>query len=68
MSEELIGVARELREAGARGAALGLSDDELAFYDALGVNAGPGPRRRQGSDPPSRSAAARSTFSASTAL
>ena len=36
--EELIGVARELREAGARGAALGLSDDELAFYDALGVN------------------------------
>ena len=36
--EELIGVARELREAGARGEALGLSDDELAFYDALGVN------------------------------
>ena len=36
--EELIGIARELREAGARGEALGLSDDELAFYDALGVN------------------------------
>ena len=36
--EELIGVAREMREAGARGEALGLSDDELAFYDALGVN------------------------------
>ena len=36
--EELIGLARELREAGARGEALGLSDDELAFYDALGVN------------------------------
>ena len=26
------------REASARGEALGLSDDELAFYDALGVN------------------------------
>ena len=36
--EELIRLARELREAGARGEALGLSDDELAFYDALGVN------------------------------
>ena len=36
--DELIGLARELREAGARGEALGLSDDELAFYDALGVN------------------------------
>ncbi len=36
--EELIGLARELREAGARGEKLGLSDDELAFYDALGVN------------------------------
>ena len=36
--EELIGLARDLREAGARGEALGLSDDELAFYDALGVN------------------------------
>ena len=36
--EELIGLAREMREANARGARLGLSDDELAFYDALGVN------------------------------
>ena len=36
--EELIALARELREAEARGVALGLSDDELAFYDALGVN------------------------------
>ena len=36
--EELIGIARELREASARGEALGLSDKELAFYDALGVN------------------------------
>ena len=36
--EELISLAREIREASARGEALGLSDDELAFYDALGVN------------------------------
>ena len=36
--EELIGLAREMREASARGEALRLSDDELAFYDALGVN------------------------------
>ena len=36
--EELIGLAREMREANARGEVLGLSDDELAFYDALGVN------------------------------
>ena len=36
--EELIAIAREMREASARGEALGLSDDELAFYDALGVN------------------------------
>ena len=33
--EELIQLARELREADARGEALGLNDDELAFYDAL---------------------------------
>ena len=36
--EELLGLAREMRAASARGEALGLSDDELAFYDALGVN------------------------------
>ncbi len=36
--EELIELARELREANARGEALGLSEDELAFYDALGTN------------------------------
>ena len=36
--EELIGLAREMRAAAARGEALGLSEDELAFYDALGVN------------------------------
>ena len=31
-------LAREMREANARGEALGLSDDELAFYDALEAN------------------------------
>ena len=36
--EELIGLAREMRAANARGERLGLSDDELAFYDALAVN------------------------------
>ena len=36
--EELIQLAREMREADARGEQLGLSDDELAFYDALGTN------------------------------
>ena len=36
--EELIGLAREMREDLARGEALGLSEDELAFYDALETN------------------------------
>ena len=36
--EELIQLARELREASARGETLGLSEDELAFYDALETN------------------------------
>jgi type I restriction enzyme R subunit len=36
--EELIALARDMREAGARGEKLGLSDDELAFYDALETN------------------------------
>ena len=36
--EELIALAKEMREAAARGAELGLSDDEVAFYDALEVN------------------------------
>ena len=36
--EELIQLAKELREAGARGQQLGLSEDELAFYDALETN------------------------------
>ena len=36
--EELIALAREMREADARGERLGLSEDELAFYDALEKN------------------------------
>ena len=36
--EELIQLARELRTANARGEELGLSEDELAFYDALETN------------------------------
>ena len=36
--DELIALAHELREAGRRGEALGLTEDEVAFYDALEVN------------------------------
>ena len=36
--EELIKLAHEMRAANARGEQLGLSDDELAFYDALATN------------------------------
>ena len=36
--EELIQLAKDMRAAGARGEKLGLSEDELAFYDALEVN------------------------------
>jgi len=36
--EELIQLAHEMRQAGRRGETLGLSDDEVAFYDALEVN------------------------------
>ena len=36
--EELIELARDMREAGERGEQLGLNDDELAFYDALETN------------------------------
>ena len=36
--EELIQLAREMREANARGERLGLDEDELAFYDALEAN------------------------------
>ncbi len=36
--EELIALAKDMREANARGEVLGLSEDELAFYDALERN------------------------------
>ena len=36
--EELIQLAKDIREAQARGEALGLNDDEIAFYDALEAN------------------------------
>jgi type I restriction enzyme, R subunit len=36
--EELIQLAKEMRSASARGEQLGLSDEELAFYDALETN------------------------------
>ena len=38
MIEELIQLAKEMREANARGEELGLTEDELAFYDALETN------------------------------
>jgi type I restriction enzyme, R subunit len=36
--EELIALAKEIREAGKRGEDLKLSEDEVAFYDALETN------------------------------
>lgn len=36
--EELIALAGEMREADRRGEALGMSEEELAFYDALETN------------------------------
>ena len=36
--EELIALAKDLREADRRGEELGLTDEELAFYDALAAN------------------------------
>ncbi|WP_337869709.1 type I restriction endonuclease subunit R [Meiothermus sp.] len=36
--EELIALAKDMREANARGEALGLTEEELAFYDALETN------------------------------
>jgi type I restriction enzyme R subunit len=36
--EELLALARQMREAQARGDNLGLTEDEIAFYDALEVN------------------------------
>ena len=38
MIEELIQLAKDMREAYKRGEKMGLSDDELAFYDALAAN------------------------------
>ncbi len=36
--QELIELAREMREVDARGEQLGLTEEELAFYDALETN------------------------------
>jgi type I restriction enzyme R subunit len=36
--EELIGLAKDMRKAQQRGEQLGLTDDKIAFYDALEVN------------------------------
>jgi len=36
--EELIALAKDMRQAGERGDKLGLNEDELAFYDALETN------------------------------
>jgi type I restriction enzyme R subunit len=36
--EELIGLAKQMRDETAKGEQLGLSEDEVAFYDALEVN------------------------------
>jgi type I restriction enzyme R subunit len=36
--EELIALAKDLRAADKRGEDLGLTEDEVAFYDALGAN------------------------------
>ncbi len=35
---ELIGLAKDMKAAADRGEALGLNEDELAFYDALETN------------------------------
>ncbi len=37
-SEELIGLAKQMREESEKGEALGLTEDEVAFYHALEVN------------------------------
>jgi type I restriction enzyme R subunit len=36
--EELIKLAKQLKEANQRGVDLGLNDDEVPFYDALAAN------------------------------
>jgi len=38
INEELVKLAKEMREASRRGEKLSLNDDEVAFYDALGTN------------------------------
>ena len=38
MIEKLIALAKEMRAAAARGEELGLTEDEMAFYDALETN------------------------------
>ncbi len=38
MIEELTALAKDMREANRRGEELGLTEDEVAFYDALEVN------------------------------
>ena len=38
MITELIELAKEIRQAHSRGENLGLTEDEVAFYDALEVN------------------------------
>ena len=40
MIEELVRLAKEMREAHRRGEDLGLTEEEVAFYDALEVNDG----------------------------
>lgn len=42
--EELIGLAKEMRDADRRGEDLGLFEDELAFYDALETDDSPSRR------------------------
>jgi type I restriction enzyme R subunit len=36
--EEMIGLAKDMRQAHERGERLGLTEEEMAFYDALGTN------------------------------
>ncbi|CAK6695308.1 type I restriction enzyme endonuclease domain-containing protein [Synechococcus sp. CBW1107] len=38
MIEELIQLAKDVQAAASRGEALGLNDDEVAYYDVLGAN------------------------------
>ena len=38
MIEELVGIAKDMREAEQRGEKLGLTEEEAALYDALGTN------------------------------